>query len=221
MTSLSTEKRSSRCSSSWFSHGPWTGRLNILHSAARKTLLHTKRGLAGCICRMSHLPAHFFMTDTGSAILLDWRAVKSTRRRNNDLRYTTRKRLIGIFIWRWRLTAITFAHKMKRAYEWFCKAGASRSVLNHVCWLKGWQSLQCFNDCVAFPQHYTNTRRFGNWTYLHRLSRGRVPRERESLIPTHREGAIYKLKSRKRKWTIKSEVIYLLSGVQREFNNWK
>lgn len=158
----------------------WTGRLNILHSAARKSLLHTKSGLAGCICRMSHLPAHFIMTDTGSTILLDWRAVKSTCRRNKDLRYIARKTVIGIFIWRWTLTAITFAHKMKRVYEWFCKAGTSRSVLNHVSWLKGWQSLQCFNDCVAFPQHYSSTRRFGNWTYLHRLSRGRVPRERES-----------------------------------------
>lgn len=38
----------------------WAGRLNILHSAARKSLFHTKG--AGCICRMSHLPAHFIET---------------------------------------------------------------------------------------------------------------------------------------------------------------
>lgn len=65
----------------------WVGRLNILHSAARKSLFYTKRGLAGCICRMSHLPAHIvetyqtahiIRTYTRNTTLPHWRTIKST-----------------------------------------------------------------------------------------------------------------------------------------------
>lgn len=88
------------------------GTLNILHSAARKSVFYTKSQLAGCICKMSHLPAHLIGTYTRNTTLPHLRTIKPACQGNTMLSYITRKAIWQIYLIEDRaLSTVTLAHK--------------------------------------------------------------------------------------------------------------